>query len=167
MVVLRKVPPTVFEESRSTLTTPSGDQRGWHSFPHITLFSDKSSPTSLKVISCLSLSLTLTLSLHRIETTSTHRPIQSPNCTLHDQVARRVSRYSVTLPDDDIEMKGSPSKDNERDGECVSAPSPNICFAPYGCLHLEIIDEGVGMAAEDCKQLFKSIVQFNPNELQV
>lgn len=79
--------------------------------------------------------------------------------------------YSATVPHDDIEMIGSPDRDpeidKERDTESVSMPSPNIYSAPNGCFHLEIIDEGVGMAAEDCKQLFKSIVQFNPNELQV
>lgn len=79
--------------------------------------------------------------------------------------------YSATVPHNDIEMIGSPDRgpeiDKERDTESVSMPSPNIYSAPNGCFHLEIIDEGVGMAAEDCKQLFKSIVQFNPNELQV
>ena len=38
---------------------------------------------------------------------------------------------------------------------------------PNGALVLEIIDEGVGMAPDDYKRLFKSVIQFNPNELQV
>ena len=38
---------------------------------------------------------------------------------------------------------------------------------PNGALVLEVIDEGVGMAPDDYKKLFKSVVQFNPNELQV
>ena len=44
---------------------------------------------------------------------------------------------------------------------------PFSSLYPYGALVIEIIDEGVGMAQEDYKKLFKSIVQFNPNELQV
>ena len=46
-------------------------------------------------------------------------------------------------------------------------PLPFSSLYPYGALVIEIIDEGVGMAQEDYKKLFKSIVQFNPNELQV
>ena len=38
---------------------------------------------------------------------------------------------------------------------------------PDGALVLEITDEGVGMAPDDYKRLFKSVIQFNPNELQV
>ena len=44
---------------------------------------------------------------------------------------------------------------------------PFSSLYPYGALVIEIIDEGVGMAQEDYRKLFKSIVQFNPNELQV
>ena len=36
-----------------------------------------------------------------------------------------------------------------------------------GTLILEVIDSGVGMAAEDSKRLFKEVIQFNPSELQV
>ena len=36
-----------------------------------------------------------------------------------------------------------------------------------GTLVLEVIDSGVGMAAEDSKRLFKEVIQFNPSELQV
>jgi signal transduction histidine kinase len=70
-------------------------------------------------------------------------------------------------PDRDRDRDKEREKDEERDTEIISMPSPNVYCAPHGCFHLEVIDEGVGMAAEDCKQLFKSIVQFNPNELQV
>ena len=42
----------------------------------------------------------------------------------------------------------------------------SICY-PYGALVLEIIDQGVGMTSEEYKLLFKDIVQFNPQELQV
>ena len=38
---------------------------------------------------------------------------------------------------------------------------------PNGALVLEIKDEGVGMAPDDYEKLFKSVKQFNPNELQV
>ena len=44
---------------------------------------------------------------------------------------------------------------------------PFSSLYPYGALVIEIIDEGVGMAQEDYRKLFKSTVQFNPNELQV
>ena len=43
----------------------------------------------------------------------------------------------------------------------------NSISYPFGALILEIIDEGVGMMAEEYNLLFKDIVQFNPNELQV
>ena len=46
-------------------------------------------------------------------------------------------------------------------------PPPFSSTYPNGALILEIIDEGVGMEPDDYKKLFKSIVQFNPSELQV
>ena len=61
--------------------------------------------------------------------------------------------------------------DISNDDEIVQPISPELLpfssLYPYGALVIEIIDEGVGMAPEDYKKLFKSIVQFNPNELQV
>ena len=61
--------------------------------------------------------------------------------------------------------------DISNDDEIVQPISPELLpfssLYPYGALVIEIIDEGVGMAQEDYKKLFKSIVQFNPNELQV
>ena len=61
--------------------------------------------------------------------------------------------------------------DISNDDTIVQPISPELLpfssLYPYGALVIEIIDEGVGMAQEDYKKLFKSIVQFNPNELQV
>ena len=83
-----------------------------------------------------------------------------PGC----QAPRRSSIYTETHPhSDDIEMNSLA----DRDIDSISMPCPTVFTAPLGCVVIEFIDEGVGMAAEDCKQLFKSIVQFNPNELQV
>jgi signal transduction histidine kinase len=36
-----------------------------------------------------------------------------------------------------------------------------------GVVLIEVIDSGAGMAPEDQKRLFKEVIQFNPNELQV
>ena len=63
--------------------------------------------------------------------------------------------------------KNDISNDDEIVQPISPEPLPFSSLYPYGALVLEIIDEGVGMAQEDYKKLFKSIVQFNPNELQV
>ena len=63
--------------------------------------------------------------------------------------------------------KNDISNDDEIVQPISPEPLPFSSLYPYGALVIEIIDEGVGMAQKDYKKLFKSIVQFNPNELQV